>query len=311
MKKTVTLICLLFIYIIAYPDIPEKTEKEIPIEVLSYLPSSKLNLDDDFIYPAWGFYFDISPGLSNIKNNNLSGLWDSKGGLGYSLNVGYFHSLSPWFKLKTGVGISGFKNTLTANGDALSQSFTDIDNDSYTETLTLTNVKKVTSPMYVSVPLIFEFGNPNIDKIGYYADLGIKYSFLINENYTSSGSYTTKGTYEQWGVTLENVPELGFYNNKGMETNAALKNNNFSVVAGAGIFIPLSSSIIFKGGIVTNIGVSDIGNTTLENNNQGVITDEVYSYRTRYVDNSLAVTKGSKTFHLGIEFGLYISHRLK
>jgi hypothetical protein len=312
MKKAVTLISLLFACLIAYPETPEKWEKEKPIEKFPYLPATKLNLDDNFIYPAWGFYFDVSPGISNIKNDNLSsGLWDSKKGLGYTLNAGYFHSLSPWVKIKAGVGISGYKNTLKANGDAPQQSFTDIDNDTYTETLTLTNVEKESSPMYLSIPLIFEFGNPNIDKTGFYVDIGFKYSFLINENYSSSGSYSTKGTYGQWEVTLENVPELGFYNDKSLESNAAFKNSNYSLIAGAGIFVPVSSAVIFKGGIVTNIGLADIGKNSVTNNNSRVINDEVYSYRARYTDNSMAVTEGSKTFHLGIEFGIYISYRLK
>jgi len=312
MKKTGIIICLLLLSFSMSFAASKKTEKEKPVENLSYLPSSKIDFSSDFIYPLWGFYFEASPGISNINNKNLSsGLWNSKGGLGYSLNVGYFQSLSPWIKLKTGLGISGFKNTLSANGQAPQQTLTDIDNDSYTEILTLENVEKVTHPMYMSIPLIFELGNPNINKMGFYADLGIKYSFLINEDHSTSGTYSTKGTYEQWEITLENIPELGFYNEKNMQMNAALKNSNLSVVAGVGVFLPISTNVIFKGGIVTNIGLSDIGNTTLENGNSDVISDQTHSYRAKYIDNTLAVVQGSKTFHLGIEFGLYISHRLK
>ncbi|MCG6187528.1 porin family protein [Maribellus maritimus] len=312
MKKTITLIWLLFAYFVAFPITPEKKEKEKPIEISSNLSPGDLSLDNRFIYPAWGFYFEASPGLTNIKNNNLSSeIWDSKKGLGYTFNVGYFQSLGPWFKIKTGIGISSYNNTLNANGDLPTQTLSDIDNDTYTETLTLTNVEKTTNPMYLSVPLIFEFGNPNIERIGFYADLGLKYSFLLNESYTSSGTYSTKGRYEQWEVTLENVPELGFYNNKNLATNAALKNSNISIVAGAGIFVPLSTVVIFKGGVVTNFGVADIGNNKTENTNSNVINNQVHEYRSPYIDNSLAVVKGSRTFHLGLEFGLYISHRLK
>lgn len=311
MKKTVTLLWLLFVCFMAYSTPPEKNDNKKTIKNSALLPYSTLDLDDDFIYPAWGFYFDVSPGISNISNNNLPSVMNAKSGLGYALNVGYFHSVSPWIKLKTGVGITSYKKTLTANGEAPQQTFQDIDDDTYTETLTLNDVEKTSNPMYLSVPLIFEFGNPNIDKPGFYADLGLKYSFLINENYSYSGTYSTKGTYEQWNVTLENVPELGFYDNQNQEASAEFKKNNFSIVAGAGVFIPVSSVIIFKGGLVTNWGLTDIGNNKAENTNPNVIGDEIYSFRARYIDNSLAVTRGSRTFHLGIEFGLYISHRLK
>ncbi len=159
--------------------------------------------------------------------------------------------------------------------------------------------------------MIFEFGNPNIEKIGFYADLGLKYSYLLNESYSSSGTYSTTGTYEQYNVTLKNIPELGFYNDKNPENYANLKKSNFSLVAGAGVFVPLSSTIIFKGGLVTNIGLADIGNNIPANPNSNVINDNIYSYRSRYIDNTLAVVEGSRTFHFGIEFGIYISHRLK
>lgn len=312
MKKTGIIICLFLLSTVISFGASEKTEKEKPVENLAYLPSSRIDFSSDFIYPLWGFYFEASPGISNINNKNLSSdFWNSKGGLGYTLNVGYFHSLSPWIKLKTGLGISGFKNTLSANGEVPQQSLVDIDNDSYIETLTLENVEKVTNPMYLSIPLIFELGNPNINEIGFYADLGIKYSFLINDDHSTSGVYSTTGTYEQWEITLENIPELGFYNEKSLQMNAALKNSNISVVAGVGVFIPVSTNVIFKGGLVTNIGLSDIGNTTPENGNSDVISDETYAYRAKYIDNSLAVEQGSKTFHVGIQFGLYISHRFK
>ncbi len=142
-KKTAVLICLFFTMGFLHAGEPAFPKKENSVDNMSFSSSSKLNLDDNFIYPAWGFYLDFSPGISNIKNSNLSSdVWDSKKGLGFTFNVGYFHSLSAWFKLKSGIGITSYKNTLNANTDLPSQNFKDIDNDSYTENLTLTNIEK-------------------------------------------------------------------------------------------------------------------------------------------------------------------------
>jgi hypothetical protein len=219
--------------------------------------------------------------------------------------------LSPWFKIKTGFGISSYKNTLTINGEAPPQTFTDIDNDTYTETLQLNNLEKKTSPVYVSIPFIFEFGNSNIDRTGFYTDLGIQYSFLMSEGFKQTGTYSTKGTYDKWNITIENVPELGFYNEKEPTVYSNLKNKNVSLVAGAGVFIPFSRTLIFKGGIVTYLGFADLGNNKSENAEQNIINDEVYSFRANYIDNSLAIVNGSKTFLIGIEFGIYIGLGLK
>jgi hypothetical protein len=255
---------------------------------------------------------DASVGLSSIKNNNLSSeIWNSNGSLGYNFTTGYFHSLSPWIKIKAGIGISCYTNSLTGNGDIPTQQFKDIDDDIYTEHLALLNVKNTSNLMYLSIPLIIEFGNTNFNKIGFYLDFGIKYSFLVMENNKMNGTYTTKGNYLEWGVTLEDVPELGFYTQKSIEPSVGFQKNNYSILGGAGITIPISGVLIFKVGLAGSLGLNDIGNNPSDKTDENPLTEDTYEFRSRYIDNTLAVSEGSKTRYIGIEFGLYITKLVK
>ena len=312
MKEIIFTICLLFSCIILYATEPVagkdgKTEKSTSFSTFpTYAPQTGI------IYQEKGFYFDVSPGISFIKNSKLSSdTWKSESNIGYNFNLGYFYSMSTWAKIKMGLGFSSYSTYLKMGGEITSPALNDIDNDTYFESLTLSNVEYDVNPMYITVPVVFEFGNPNISKIGYYFDIGFEYSYLINENNKTSGTYTTKGIYPQWGVTLENIPELGFYTSKSLEPNWHLRKSNYSIKGGAGITIPLSGMVIFKIGLTGYLGLKDIGNNRAKKDDASPLSQQAYDFRSKYINNPLATSKGSKTLYTGIEFGFYISKHVK
>lgn len=312
MKETIITVCLLFSHIILYAADPVLSKgKKQEGKSLQSTPSL-LGINKQDIYQVRGLYFDASLGMSTIKNNNLSSdIWNQKSGFGYNCSAGYFHSVSPMVKIKLGIGVSSYNTLLVGNGELQSPVIKDIDDDIYIESLMIMNADYNANPMYLSIPLVLEFGNASINKIGYYINFGIEYSYMLNENSTTSGSYTTKGTYPLWGVTLEDVPELGFYTEKNLESGAYLKKTNFSIRGGAGITLPLSGIIIFKIGFAGYMGLKDIGNNKPKNPELSPITQQTYDFRSDYVYNPLAASKQSYTRHVGVEFGFYISKRVK
>lgn len=312
MKEIIITTCLLFSSIILYATEPViiKDNKAEKSYTNMFYPAADYTGKN--IYQIWGYYLEASPGFSSIKSNNLSSdIWKTESKLGYNFNVGYFYSISPTIKFKAGIGFSGYSFGLKGNGEISSTALKDIDNDTYIESLTLSNVNYTINPMYLSIPLTIELGNPNINKIGYYVDLGIEYSLLINENNSASGTYTTKGTYPQWGVTLADIPELGFYTERNIEPGKYLKKSNYSVKGGAGITIPLSGVVIFKLGLTGYLGLKDIGKKQVNNSDTGPISNQAYEFRSQYINNPMSSSGGSKTFYTGIEFGFYISKHVK
>ena len=311
MKKIIIAICLIIsnIAVLATEPVTEGKKEE---KGIMYTTSSTLAPYRKNIYQEQGFYIDASPGISTIRNSNLSSdVWKSEVQLGYNFNIGYFRSFSPWVKLKIGIGILSYSTNLTGNGEIESPELTDIDNDIYIETLTFSDAKYSINPMYLSVPLTIEFGNPNINKVGYYIDFGIEYSYLISENNKTQGTYTAQGTYPEWGVTLSDVPELGFYSNRSLESSWSVQKSNYAVKSGAGITIPLSGVVIFKLGITGYLGLKDIGKRQVSETDFSALSDEAYAFRSKYINNPLAASGGSKTLFTGIEFGFYISNRVK
>lgn len=311
MKKTALIIGLAVACLSVWASEPFKPNKEITGESKAlFLASGEASID--FIYPVWGYYVDVSPGFSNISSDVAEHWNEPEGGLGYAVNIGYFRSLSPFFRISSGVGLSSVKSTLELKpeNNEFSYKAEDIDGDSYFETISAKDFYEKTQPMYVSVPLIVEFGNPNIDKLGFYVNMGVRLSYLISDGYKNNGSYSAKGKYSQYQVTLKNIRELGFYNDEEVpDKSGSLKNLNTALQAGAGISIPLSSAMIFKAGVVTHWGVSDIGNSEnshIENLPEEHLRNDYFSE-----NNSLTTNGKPLTRHFGVEFGLYINRLLK
>lgn len=329
MRRLSIIFCLLFALAELYSDEPlqlkKKSKSVCKINATSF---SKAAPDVSFIYPIWGYTINASIGYSNIVNSNLEGVWAPDGGIGYSFGAGYFRSLSPYFKLIAGMDISSISARIET-GDYYEDLYIveDIDNDEYQESIHVLSSEN-SSPFYFSIPVLLEVGNPNMDRLGFYLDLGVGFSFLLNSAYEKRGDYITNGTYSQFGdeeLVLENVPELGFYGNLGddetvrgtFNPTAELSKTNIVFHGGVGITIPISGNVIFKGGLVTHLGMTDIADSTPPpgspegtNPDNSPITEEVTYKRSKYIDNSFAVNEGSRTQYFGLEFGIYICRRL-
>ena len=303
---------MLFSYVSLYAEDPVVTDNNLlnTGNSVAIFPGEKYRTKR--IYQLRGYYVELSPGLSFIKNKNLtSDNWKINGGFGYKFNVGYFYSVNQWAKVKLGVGFTSYTTHITGSGEFTSPELKDIDNDSYFETLTISDADYTINPMYVTIPLTFEFGNANISRLGYYFDVGFEYSHLVHEKNTAEGSYSAKGEYPQWGVTLENIPELGFYSERKLESDIGMKKSNIAVKGGAGITIPLSGVVIFKLGLTGYLGLKDLRNKNFKKDESSPISQEAYEFRSQHINNPLATSKGSKSFYTGIEFGFYISKQVK
>lgn len=313
MNRSIYIICLvLFVSIVNFPtkvialDKETRNKTDQKEETSTKQPAIRNTID-----PVWGFYTELSPGLIQIKTKGAtSDIWESDANLAYTFSAGYFREIAPMLKIKAGLGLSSYKTTLTGSGEIVSQPIVDIDNDTYIESLNILNGEHTINPIYLNLPVSVEYGTVNISQLGYYVDIGFEYSYLLNENNTTSGTYTTSGYYPQWGVKLENIPELGFYPDRALDTELILKKSIYSIRAGAGISIPISGVLIFKLGIAGYKGLNSIGNGK-NINNDNTISQQTSKFRTNYAYNPLSTSEGNKPLRFGIEFGLYICKQVK
>lgn len=254
--------------------------------------------------PRRSYFINTHFGSSNLTNKNIEEEgWDSKGGFGYQVEAGYYRKFKPLIAFGFGLGISSYANQISI--DSLNQiitGFNDADQgvtppNDYHERIKYSNPTEDTRITYLDFPLFVEIGNPNIDKIGYFIRLGVKVSTPIADNFSGRGSYTVKGFYPDYGVTLENIPKLGFsefpmYTD---DTNYELNPINISGMASGGFSLVLTTNWLFRAGIQYVHGFTDISKNVEMDNRARQTT------RNHILENN---DSGTFTKSLGIELGV-------
>jgi hypothetical protein len=260
-----------------------------------------LNHNEPQSYPGHGFFLDLTPNYSRIFNKTISsdGFWNAKGGFGYALDFGYFLRFNRYIGINLGLGISHYQAEIGYDYYKTTFDTVDIDNEFVQDTVEVFNLAQKTSLMYADVPIFIEFGNPNTYKINFYVRLGVKLSFPISYGFTSTGKTTISGHYPQYFVTLYDIKELGFESDKPITVTSetGLNSFNVSLIAAAGLTIPLSDHLILKIGANLNYGLTEISKEKSKDN-------DISMYTGAY--NTLLMIPGNKTIlqSAGLEVGI-------
>ncbi len=257
-------------------------------------------------YPAMGLLFNIAPSFSQIYNKDIysDDQWDKKGKFGFNIEVSYFAKLSRIVSIGAGLGYSSFSSDVSADS-AVRQSpvAQDIDGHNVIYNVRTDQLNEHLSVGYFDVPVYLEFGNPNIDQIGFYGRVGLKLSFPVTNSLSGEGTYTSWGFYPDCPVTLMNIPELGFYTDKPIyddQLDVDLAPVTISLLLSGGITVPVSNYLILKIGANINYGISEISNTKAENDSE---TDIPGSY-SRLLYNSSKTNVRSYGVEIGIIYNL-------
>jgi len=154
---------------------------------------------------------------------------------------------------EVGLGIRGLSFAMHHNASVCTMDAVDADGDSFQAIYTYGELSEKLKLTYFDIPIRLCIGQPAADRVTAYFKLGITPSIKVSSKFDGEGSYSLKGYYPQWDVTLENIPELGFGNDidcykVGVEPNVR-KFVLWGNVA-AGVYVPFG-----KSGLVLNGGV--------------------------------------------------------
>ena len=154
---------------------------------------------------------------------------------------------------EVGLGIRGLSFAMHHNASVATMDAVDADGDSFQAIYTYGELSEKLKLTYFDIPIRLCIGQPAADRVTAYFKLGITPSIKVSSKFEGEGSYSLKGYYPQWDVTLENIPELGFGNDidcykDGVEPSAR-KFVLWGNVA-AGVYVPFG-----KSGLVLNGGV--------------------------------------------------------
>jgi hypothetical protein len=178
----------------------------------------------------------------------------------FAFELNYMFNRS--FGLGTGVGMNTYSTAYSIdyygyNADYL---LTDIDNDIYYPTTEVNNMVETDVYESIEIPVLMKLRTGK-GKTAFYMDLGIIYS-LMSGYYTLEGTNSRTGYYPDYLVTLENIPEYGFYNNEsfdGTQTDLVVPSGGLSAYAALGLSIPLSHNFYMKLGGNMRYGITDMG----------------------------------------------------
>lgn len=227
-------------------------------------PHEYYNYRDTVFILRDGLYFDpfIGFGISGPQSSSSASISNTvsfKGGLGVS------YMLPSGIGISTGIGIqqNGFSYSPSSSlnpalFDDLPTKYRTSSNDTTVTTGFNSNVTY--SFLYLQVPLFGRFISSSEDKIGFYAEAGIQFNYLLSSKITGS---VTQSQYK-----LEQNPNSNFYvlgtpesgNSEPINTNAmdASKTTLSSHLA-AGILFPLSSGISLILDVSAENGITNAG----------------------------------------------------
>ena len=260
-------------------------------------------------YPSKGLYFNLTPSIAGISNKDIAGdaNWTVKNGMGLNIEAGYFAKFHPLIGYGIGLSFSSYSTEITADPQKINRQEIDMDNDEYTQFIESSEITEKLQLSYFDIPIFLEFGNPNIDKIGFYGRVGVKISFPLSQKFTPSGTASYEGYYDQYNVTLYGIPELGFYSDKEFYENPEMSvaSVNVSALLSGGVTFPLSNYLILKVGANANFGLMEISGQK-----QTVEDYEKSKYDGNY-SKLLESPAKSMTQSIGIELGIIYNLRLQ
>lgn len=174
--------------------------------------------------------------------------------------------LSKSFPMSVEVGVGFRRLSLSARLHSYEQQIehlADNDGDPYTAIYTYSNLSEHLTASNIDVPIRLCFGQPGKGKTSAYAKLGITPSINIGSNFNGEGTYSLKGYYPQWGITLENIEELDFGHDKDLyqDVEAEIRRFNLWGTLALGAYVPLSKNapIVLNAGVKLDYSILPIG----------------------------------------------------
>lgn len=204
--------------------------------------------------------------------------------------------LSESFPISIEAGLGMRRFAMAAHQDVAfeKKDCTDIDGDAYQASLSTNDLKEQLTLAYLDIPICLCFGQPAKDRVTAYFKIGVTPSINLLSNFNSSGTYTLKGYYPQWDVTLENIPELGFGGGDYHE-NAAADISRFNLWGNAafGVYVPFKGThFILNAGMKADYSILSIGTVSVD------------QYAGTPLREAGLLDAGGRVFIPGVEVGL-------
>jgi hypothetical protein len=210
----------------------------------------------------FGFGIILTPQKSSINMDGFSNAATVTGGSGINIAFDASFYFSTYAGISIGAGLSPYSSELTLS--SYSTQFSDVDSESESfemqiEGRSITENQKIS---LLSIPVTLALRVPAGNKLGFYVNAGINAGIPIVKNYDGTGIFSYDGYYEEYPVTLEDIPQYGFPSDLRTEVSDQLEIKSFvaSLTASGGFYFYLNKSIQLALGANYTRALSDISN---------------------------------------------------
>lgn len=248
------------------------------------------------------------------------------GGIDYRLtdgkNIGFVSGLAQinyayFFRPEWGLGVGLDFANHTASGvsNALLtwQGVTDSDGESYLHRSQLQNWKERQNLFALGIPITAQYqhwwknGKEGDEKIGIFADLGIKVAFPFAGTYAvRSGSVNHTGWYEHWNLELDHLYDFYEQMPNSKQTGTFATNPTVSALCDVGVLLPLKKRLDLMIGLYFNYAINSCHKASSDRLGFYDETENRYNFMNTYagLPNSTEI-KAMRPYAVGVKVGLH------
>lgn len=168
--------------------------------------------------------------------------------------------------VEVGLGVGGMTFSAHRGAGTATIESVDADGDKYQAICDYSDMVEKQKLTYLNIPIRLCIGQPVRDRVTAYFKIGVTPSINVSSKFEGEGTYSLKGYYPQWDVTIEDVPELGFGSDFDSYADGLSPKIKKFVLWGnvaAGVYVPFGKSgLVFNGGVKLDYPFMRIGAST-------------------------------------------------
>lgn len=168
--------------------------------------------------------------------------------------------------VEVGLGVGGMTFSAHRGAGTATIESVDADGDKYQAICDYSDMAEKQKLTYLNIPIRLCIGQPVRDRVTAYFKIGVTPSINVSSKFEGEGTYSLKGYYPQWDVTIEDVPELGFGSDFDSYADGLSPKIKKFVLWGnvaAGVYVPFGKSgLVFNGGVKLDYPFMRIGAST-------------------------------------------------
>ncbi len=228
--------------------------------------------------------------------------------------IGYAYFFTPEWGIGAGVDFANYASTGTSNRLLEWPGVTDSDGERYTHRAQLQDWKERQNLLSVGIPITAQYqhwwktnGKNGDDKIGLFADLGVRVAFPFASTYAvKSGAVNHTGWYEAWQLELDHMHD-DFYEQQSAKQSGKFSTNlTVAALCDVGVLFPIKKHLDLMLGLYFSYSLNSCHKASSEPLGFYDAAENRYDFMNAYagLPNSTEIA-AMRPYAVGVKVGLH------